>query len=264
MRRFLTLASISMQANLQYRFAFLFNLFTPLILLAGQFLLWTALYGGQNATIGGYSRQDMYTYIIMSFLVANLLTWKSENDMSRKIISGSIVTECIRPFNFLWQNVADMCGSAVLQAGVNTLIVGALFAIFRQQLIIASLPVIGLTLISLVLAVLLRMLLISTFSLLCFYTTSFLGLSWTRGVVTDFFSGAIMPISLFPLALRTFTFYTPFPLMLQVPISIYLGQTLMYPVWMTYVLQLAWIAFFIVLQGICWGHIRKNITVAGG
>ncbi len=264
MKRFLALVSVSMQASLQYRFAFLFNLVTPLTLLVGQFLLWSALYGNQNGTIGGYTQRDMFTYILLAFLIANLLTWKSENDLSRKIMSGSIVTECVRPFGFLWQNIADMLGSAVLQAGVNVIIVGVIFAVFNSSLVIAPLHVILMTLMSLFLALLLRMILVSTFSLLCFYTTSHLGLSWTRGIIMDFFSGAVVPVALFPDLLQRITYFTPFPLMLQVPVSIYLQQKMIYSIPAAYGLQLAWIMFFIGLQALCWSHIRKNIVVAGG
>lgn len=265
MRRFFALASVSMQASLQYRFAFLLNLVTPFVLLIGQYLLWGALYAAQGGgQIGIYTQKSMFTYILLAFLINNLLTWKSENDLSRKIISGSIVADCVRPMPFLFQNIADMCGSTILQAGANITFVLIAFAVFGDRLMTAPPTYMLLSFLSLILALLLRMLLVSTFSLLCFYTTSFLGLSWTRGVLTEFFSGAVVPVALFPPLLQTITYFTPFPLMLQVPLSIFLRQDMHFSIGTAFLLQIIWILVFVGLQMLCWGNIRKNIQVAGG
>ncbi|GHU18549.1 hypothetical protein FACS1894163_10680 [Spirochaetia bacterium] len=43
-KRFFCLVSVSMQSAMAFALAFVFNLFTPLLLLAGQYMLWTALY----------------------------------------------------------------------------------------------------------------------------------------------------------------------------------------------------------------------------
>jgi ABC-2 type transport system permease protein len=255
-----------MQSAMYFRAAFIFNLFTPLLLLAGQYMLWSALYAqqGDGATIGAFSKETMYTYILLSFFVSNILTWKSENDLSRKIITGSIVTECVRPASFILQNLADMTGAAVLQGTVNLFLVIIIFFCIGHTLIVAPLLHIASAVISLVLGIIIRMLLISVVSLLCFLTTSHLGISWTRGAITEFFSGAVIPISLFPAAFQAVDYCTPFPLMLHIPLSIYLGQHTYYALPMVFALQVFWILFLFGLQSFCWNRIRRNITIVGG
>jgi ABC-2 type transport system permease protein len=265
MRRFLKLVSISMQENLHFRLAFLFNLAAPVVLLLGQYMLWDSLYafnGGRS--IGTYSQKTMYTYILLTFFITNLLTWRSENTISRKIISGSIVTDVVRPFPFLLQNIADMTGPMLLQAVVNAGVVGLVFLLFFNYLILSSPLAFLLFLVSTVLGLLLRLLLVSTFSLLCFYTTSHLGLSWTRTALMEFFSGAVVPVVMFPELLKRVTYFTPFPYMLQTPISIYLRQETYLSIPMCFTVQVVWIAVFVLLQTFFWSHIRKNISVAGG
>lgn len=267
-RSFVRLVSVSMQSAMAFRLAFIFNLCTPLLVLAGQFLLWTALYAQQGgAGIGAFSRETMFTYILLSFVISNVLTWKSENGLSRKIISGSIVTECVRPVSFILQNIADMTGAAALQGLVNlvfAVIIFLGFELFGQGLAAARPLAVLLSLASFVLGIVLRMLLISLVSLLCFVTTSHLGISWTRGAVTEFFSGAVIPISLFPAAFQAVDYCTPFPLMLHVPVSIYLGQSTYYPLPAVFVLQGFWILVLALLQSLCWRRIRRNIIAAGG
>jgi ABC-2 type transport system permease protein len=265
MRRFFKLVALSMQSALFYKTAFLINLFTPLVLLLGQFLLWNSLYALQDgAAMGGFSKPDMFSYLLIAFLINNLLTWSSENTLSREIRSGAVTARCIRPVPFFMQSVAGMTGSICPQALVNFTMVGLAFALFWPKLTPPSAAMLGPALASLVLAVLLRMTLVSWFSLLCFYTTGHLGLTWTRTALTEFFSGALIPLSLFPEWLRSVSFCTPFPLMLQTPASLLLGQPLQLPLPATFALQVGWMAFFFILHELLYRRIRRNMVLAGG
>jgi ABC-2 type transport system permease protein len=206
----------------------------------------------------------MYTYIIIAFAVNNLFTWGSENQLSREIRSGQVVARCMKPVPFLTQSLAAMTGSMLPQAVVNFSFAGILFILLRNYLAMPAPVNLFAALASLLLAVILRMMLVSWFSLLCFYTTSHLGLSWTRTAMTEFFSGALIPISLFPGWLRTVSYCTPFPLMLQTPVSLFLGEELPVPLPVTFLLQIGWIAVFYVLHQTFYARIRRNLTFAGG
>lgn len=265
MRRFSKLLDLYLQGALFYKKAFLMNLFSPLVLLGGQFMLWRSLYNlSESGVIGSFNRAEMYTYIIMAFAINNLLTWSSENNISREIRSGLIVARCMRPVPFLYQSLAGLTGSMLPQAFVNFIITILLFTLFSSHLSLPSLTSIPLAFLGLLLGILLRMLLVSCFSLLCFFTTSHLGLSWTRTALTEFFSGALIPISLFPQWLKTVSYCTPFPLMLQTPISLFLGEKLPLPLPITFGLQIGWIVVFLVLHEVLYSKIRKNLTFAGG
>lgn len=265
MRQFNKLMGLYLQGALFYKKAFLLNLFSPLVLLGGQFMLWRSLYNlNESGVIGSYDRAGMYTYIIVAFAINNLLTWSSENNISREIRSGLIVSRCMRPVPFLYQSLAGLTGSMLPQAFVNFTVAMILFVLFGNHLALPSLAAIPLAFLSLLFGILLRMMLVSCFSLLCFFTTSHLGLSWTRTALTEFFSGALIPITLFPGWLKTVSYATPFPLMLQTPISLFLGETTPFPLPVTFGLQIGWTAVFLVLHEVLYSKIRKNLTFAGG
>ncbi len=265
MRRFLRLMSLAIQGKMYYRVGFLLNLLTPLVMLAGQFMLWGSLYGErEGAQVGEYARADMFSYILLAFAINSLLTWSSENVLSREIRSGMVIARRIRPVPFLLQSVAEMCGNMLLQAVVNFTVVAVVFFLFAPHLTLPVPANFGLFLLSLALAMALRMLLVSCFSLLCFFTTGHLGLTWTRTALTEFFSGALIPVALFPVWLKTVAYLLPFPLMLQVPVSIFLGQDLAISLPLTFALQGGWILVFLGLHALLYGHIRKNTTLAGG
>jgi len=265
MIRFRTLIGLSFEEVMYYKAAFLFNLFTPFVLLGGQFMLWHALYNlSDSDIIGVYTRQEMYTFIIVAFAINNLLTWSNENNLSREIRSGGVAARFIRPVPFLIQSLAGMTGFLIPQAIVNFVVVGLIFAFWGSHMVIPPVNNLILALLSLVLGLVLRMVLVSCVSLLCFFTTSHLGLAWTRTAVTEFFSGALIPVSLFPGWLATVSYYTPFPLMLQTPISILLGESTYFSTGMTFGLQLGWIGVFFALHQLLYGRVRKNVTFAGG
>jgi len=265
MKRFFKLVGLCLEEVLYYKAAFLFNLFTPFILLGGQFLLWRALYNmSETGVIGPYTRAEMYTFLIVAFAINNLLTWSSENNLSREIRSGTVAARFIRPVPFLTQSFAGMAGFMIPQFIVNFTIVGVIFVVFSSHLVLPSASALALALVGLVLGLALRMAMVSCISLICFFTTSHLGLTWTRTAITEFFSGALIPVTLFPVWLATISFYTPFPLILQVPISIFLGEPTHFPIAMTFALQLGWTLVFLALHQLLYTKVRKNVSFAGG
>ena len=265
MRAFLKMTGISMQGQLYYKTSFLLNLLTPVILLIGQYLLWNGLYAQQSGEqIGGMSQKMMYTYILIAFALNNLLSWSSENMLAREIRTGTVVTRCIRPVSFLSQVISGMLGGVILQGTVNAMIVILGLICFRDYMSIIPLQNIYLFLPCMFLAVLIRMMMIEIFSLICFFSTGHLGIVWTRQALTDFFSGALIPVVMFPVWLQKITYITPFPYMIQVPIAVLLGQELPFSIGGIYMIQMVWIAIFFLLHCVMYGVIRRNMNIAGG
>ena len=265
MRNFLKLTAMSLQSQMYYRTSFFLNLLSPMVLLAGQYLLWHALYQQQpDHIISGMDAAQMYSYLLIAFTLNHIMGWSSENALSKEIKSGTVVKRCIRPVSFLSQSVAEMTGTLLPQLALNLIIASAGFLLFGRYLLVPSLKNIVLFLPCMVGALLLRILLIELCSLLCFYTTGYLGISWTRNAIFEFFSGALIPIVMFPGWLKSMAYMTPFPYMIQIPISILLGQELNVPLFQVYAVQFFWVGIFLALHGLFYKNIRKNLIIAGG
>jgi ABC-2 type transport system permease protein len=265
MRNFLKLTAMSLQSQMYYRTSFFLNLLSPMVLLAGQYLLWHALYQQQpDHIISGMDAAQMYSYLLIAFTLNHIMGWSSENALSKEIKNGTVVKRCIRPVSFLSQSVAEMTGTLLPQLALNLIIASAGFLLFGRYLLVPSLQNIVLFLPCMVGALLLRILLIELCSLLCFYTTGYLGISWTRNAIFEFFSGALIPIVMFPGWLKSMAYMTPFPYMIQIPISILLGQELNVPLFQVYAVQFFWIGIFLALHGLFYKNIRKNLIIAGG
>lgn len=237
-----------------------------MVLLAGQYLLWHALYQQQpDHIISGMDAAQMYSYLLIAFTLNHIMGWSSENALSKEIKNGTVVKRCIRPVSFLSQSVAEMTGTLLPQLALNLIIASAGFLFIRPfsaRALFCRISVLFLP--WLAGALLLRILLIELCSLLCFYTTGYLGISWTRNAIFEFFSGALIPIVMFPGWLKSMAYMTPFPYMIQIPISILLGQELNVPLFQVYAVQFFWIGIFLGLHGLFYKNIRKNLIIAGG
>lgn len=264
MKSFWKLTALSLQSQMYYRTSLILNLLTPIVTLLGQYLLWKALYAQQAGCIGGMERNAMFSYILISFALNNLISWSTENNLSREIKAGTVVSRCVRPVSFLSQSLSGMLGAAILQGIVNFMIVLIGFAAFSKHLVMPTLCSVVAFLPCFFLSVLLRMMLIDVFSLICFFSTGYLGISWTRQALTDFFSGALIPIAMFPGWLQKIVYSTPFPYMLQTPIAILLGQEIPVKLYCVYLFQVLWLIVFLILHMKIYGHVRRNMNIAGG
>lgn len=265
MKSFLKLTALSLQSQMYYRTSFFLNLLSPIALLAGQYLLWFALYQQQpDHIISGMGPAQMYTYLLIAFALNHSLGWSSENALAKEIKTGTVVKRCIRPVSFISQSVAEMTGAILPQLVLNLVIVSAGFLFFGRFLQLPALKNMLLFLPCMAAALLLRILLIELCNLLCFYTTGYLGISWTRNAIYEFFSGALIPIVMFPGWLKSIAYVTPFPYMIQLPISILLGQELPVSLMQVYAVQLLWIGIFLALHALFFTNIRKNLNIAGG
>ena len=265
MKAFIRLTGLSIQSRLYYKTSFLIDLVSMGIPLLGQFLLWEALYRQQGVRmIGGIGRQEMFSYILIAFALNNLLGWSSENKLAKEIKSGTVVARCIRPVSFLSQNIAEIMGTLLVQGIINMLVVLFIFVVWGKFFLVSALSSLVLFVPCAFLAILLRILLVDVFSLLCFYSTGHLGISWTRAALFDFFSGSLIPVVMFPQWLKTISYATPFPYMMQVPIALLLGQELPVSIPAMFLIQLFWVVIFFLLHCILYQTARKNMVIAGG
>lgn len=265
MKSFFKLITISIQSQLYYKISFLLNMLTPVVLLIGQYLLWNSLYHMQSVNaIGKIEKKEMFSYLLIAFAVSNLFSWSNENKLSNEIRNGTVVSRCIRPMSFLYQNIADMIGVLLLQGIVNIIIIIIGFLFFSRYMQIPTFINLIIFIPCLLLGILLRLMLNDVFSLICFFSTGYLGIAWIRNALYNFFSGALIPVILFPKWLKTVTYITPFPYMLQIPIAILLERKLSMLFWKIICIQFFWIGIFLLLHCFIYYHVKKNITIAGG
>ena len=265
MKNFMVYLKLSIKSKLFYRTSLVLNMMSPIVVLCGQILLWRGLFELENASnYADMSREAMFSYILIAFVLNNSLNWSTENSLSKEIRNGTVVSKIIRPTTFLSQNIADMLGGVLVQGMTYIVLIFMIFMIAAKYLFIPDISGLLLFIASASFGMVLRLIINDLFSLLCFFVTGYLGIAWLKNAIINFFSGALIPIALFPSILKLIADYLPFKYLIQVPISVFLGELELLDVFKSYIIQTSWILFFVLMHCLIYRKIRTNLVIAGG
>jgi ABC-2 type transport system permease protein len=262
-RKYITLAKITMQNVVAYRFTYFISLLGSLIFIVAMFYLWKAIFDNRE-TLSGFSWNEMKAYIFVTFLTNSLISWYSETRISRRIISGDVAMDLLKPLDFQKARVAETIGASLIEGCMAAVIICVVL------LLTGAIPLPGtwlaalLFLLSLVASLLIKFGLVYLAGLLCFWTASGIGIAWMRAAVTNFFSGALVPLAFFPGWLERTAQMLPFQGIVYIPASIYLGKIEGMAAVQQIGIQWVWVVALWVAGKWMWRGAVKQVTIHGG
>ncbi len=223
---YLAVARGSFRRYSTYRAATLAGAFTNTVfgfILAYTFLaLWQARPG-----LGGYDTSTAVTYIWVSqALLVTVAVWGGgfQDDVQERFRTGDIAVDLYRPVDFqAWWLATDLgrAGFHLLARGTAPMIAGALAFDLR----LPHDPVVWVEfLVSVLLAVVVSFGLRYLVSLTGFWLHDSDGVRAVMLVVSMFFSGMLLPISLFPGRLGDVAPLLPWAALIQVPTDVFLER----------------------------------------
>lgn len=241
--------------RLAYRVNFFLEIASGILSSLIVVFLWLAAYrsrGGQ--AIGGYSVSEMVTYLLGAGLINSFVQTAAESqETSQSIQDGTLSNILLKPIHpyGIWF-VRDM-GSKAFFVLVGLTGYLAVFLIFREYLVRpASLIRLLLFPLSILLAALLQFFLFEGLSLLSFWLENTSGIRFMMRVVMEVLGGAIIPVTFFPQALQGLFFSLPFPFLLYLPMSVYLGKMPMDQACFMLLKEVGWIAVLAGLNVLIW------------
>src|SRR3989344_4973444 len=237
---------LGIKEALAWKFSLMLWIVISIVSIGAYYLLWSAIYGlsGQSL-IAGYSFRELMTYFVMSEIVQTL-TWNNViMDLSQKIRRGSLITQLVRPVEFLhfdfWQHIGNRvmqfwiyCAPMVL---VGVLLFGLKFTGWANLLLFT---------ITAVLAVVLNFVLSALVGLGAFWMTEYHGIRWVYMGFHSIFSGFVFPLTFFPQFWQKIFSFLPFQYTIFVPIQTYAGKYGLLSVLGNMLIQLAWIIVLMI------------------
>jgi len=261
--KYLRHAALSVQETLAYRVAYLVNMVSTVVTYLVVFLIWLAVYAGRGS-VGGFGWEEMKSYLTVSLFMSALVSGSSEYRTSRAIRSGNIAVELMRPVDFQKASLAITLGSSLCEGVlVSAACLGFAFAFGVSVFPSGPLQWLGFAL-AVCVAVAIKFLLVYVFGLACFWTQTLMGISWMRKGLTDFFSGALVPLSFFPLWLGRLADWLPFKSVVWVPASAFTGRLAGLSLARSLVVGVAWVVGLWLLSRAIWGAAMRRVTVQGG
>ena len=256
-----TRCAISEKIN--YRSRLLMNLAQSGIEAAATFFLWKTLFNEQSV-INGYTWNNMVFYIMIAFIMNATLGYGTESNISDKVLSGSIAMDLAKPLNFQHMCFAETIGSSLVE-GILAIIAGGGIALLLGDITqVFALSYFGLFFISFVLAFTIKFLISYFAGLCCFFTSNGYGVIYLRQVITDVFSGALLPLSFYPLWFRRLSNVLPFQSIVYLPTQIFLGRIAVGTAWRLLGVQLLWVVFLWWFDRMFFHLAVRKITIQGG
>lgn len=225
--------------------------------------VWGALYAARPGVLA-IPLADLIVYLT----IANLIVWSfPTHTVSRylreRIREGSVVFDLVRPVGFVPQMVAQLVGAL---GGALLIIVIALpvVALAGSLSLPADAQAAGMFAVSLLCAYGIAGLLTMLLSMVAFWTLEIDGLTMLYVLVASFLSGALVPVAVFPGALRTVVEWLPFQATTYVPASIYVGSLAGSDAWRAIGLQLTWVVILGLAAALMWRRAMRRVVVQGG
>lgn len=263
--RYISLVRAGVLELLRFRLSIIVTLIGNLIYAIIVYYLWKAIYASVNHdAINGMTFQYTLIYLVLAAALCSFMDVRLVWNMGRDIQSGKIITEIIKPVDFMWYQFYKYSGNWIV----------LFFLTFLPILIIVIVMTKG----TIILGVNLVFFIISTFfslminffvnffvATICIYTESIWGVSIMKEVIVSLLSGASVPVAFFPKVFLKIIMVLPFqaiyntPIMLLIKTDMGNGKRIK-----MLVLQLFWGIFMLFISDSFWKKSLRKITVNGG
>lgn len=224
LKKWLETMRISWTSLMAYRMNFALLILGPaLVFYFVKISLWRSMYSGPAVILQGFNLSQMLYYQSWSLVVVLLAQSSNGVNLAEDIRLGRISKYMVYPFNFWEFHTASFISFQCLQLVIAAICISLL----------AFFDVIVLTQLKFLFIGIAYSLLVGLFWFSVQYFTGLMAFwldeTWTMRVVfqiiVNFLSGAIIPLTFFPLWAQDFLKWTPFPSLTYTPIKIFMGDT---------------------------------------
>lgn len=227
------------------------------------YYFWLAVYEN-NESIKGIGFQSMLTYIVVAMIIEQYVSGVGDG-LARQIKDGSIVLELLKPYHMLNKMIALDIGSKISSFFRATLPIIAIAFLFLSLSFPTNILIYLYFIISFALGVLIGAQIDLMIGIVAFWTVNVWGVRVLREAIIKFFSGALIPLSLFPNWFQDVSQFLPFQAMVYIPTAIFTGQIhdtnqIIYSIG----LQIFWLISMYALLRFLWSIAIRKITIFGG
>lgn len=260
LRKFAAEYKAAWHLAIEYRLAVLIwmvSMVLPLVMLAG----WLSI--AEGGPVGRFGRTDFIAYYVAAILVRNLtgvwIIW----DLDAAIRHGDMSFMLLKPYNPIIHYVAQSLSAKPLRfivllpliAGVAYFVPGVNFALSPSMLALFFLAIAG--------SWAMLFLIQYTNGLLSFWISQTIGIADMWFGIFALFSGYLIPLDLFPPALRNALFAMPFRYMASFPIEIFTSHLAVTEILRGLLIQWAWVLVFFVVYRLVWTRGVKQYSAVG-
>ncbi|MEU6080610.1 ABC-2 family transporter protein [Streptomyces sp. NPDC047108] len=220
----------------------------------------------ERPRLGGYELPEALTYVWLGqalLMTCALMGGGFEDELMERIRTGDIASDLTRPADLqLWWLSADLgrAGFHLLGRGIVPMAVGAL----AFDLVVPSVSAFAAFLLSVALGVVVSFGVRYLVALSAFWLMDGAGVAQVAWLAGIFFSGMLLPLTLFPGALGELARALPWSSLLQVPADVYLGRYAGWDLLGAYGFQAGWAVALLAAGRALQSVATRKVVVQGG
>ncbi|GAA1533832.1 ABC-2 family transporter protein [Streptomyces albidochromogenes] len=266
MRVYAVVAAGGFRRYATYRVATVAGVFTNTVFGFIVAYTYTALWD-ERPQLGGYDLSQAVTYVWIGqalLMTTAMMGGGFENELMERIRTGDIAIDLYRPadLQFFW--LASDVGRAafhLLGRGVVPMALGAL----AFDLALPADPLVWVAfLFAVALGVVVSFAVRFLVALSAFWLLDGAGVAQITWLVGLFFSGMVLPLTLFPGALGALAQVLPWSALLQIPADVLLGEHTGWGLVQAYGFQLGWAAVLLTAGRLLQSAATRRVVVQGG
>ncbi|KIF74606.1 ABC transporter permease [Streptomyces sp. 150FB] len=266
MRLYAVVAAGGFRRYATYRVATFAGVFTNTVF--GFILAYTyiALWD-ERPRLGGYDLPQALSYVWLGqalLMTCAMMGGGFSDELIERIRTGDIAVDLYRPADLqLWWLAGDLGRAAfhLLGRGIVPMVVGS----FAFDLAIPSNPLVWLAfLFSVALGVVVSFAFRYLVALSAFWLMDGAGVAQIAGLAALFFSGMLLPLTLFPGVLGEVARVLPWSSMLQVPADVFLGKRTGWDLVGAYAFQAGWAVVLLAAGRALQVAATRRVVVQGG
>ncbi len=266
MDKYLKIFTVGLQNTLVYRWNFFLRVLFEVVPLLGTVYLWRALFGGRQASIGGYDFSSMVYYFLLTSLVSSLITpTDDEWQIAADIRDGQINSLLVKPVSYFAYRTGLFFGYRATSSVFTLPIILLLFAYFHQYVTIpqnvATWFYAGT---SVLLAALLQFFLAYAIAMIAFWLLEISTVVFIVFSFEYFLSGHLFPLDLLPEWFRRVQEWLPFTYELYFPVAVFQEKITGPLVVQGLLIQAGWVIATWALGNWMWARGLRRFQAVGG
>lgn len=251
---------IQIKKNLMYRWQIIFKILSTFIVSISTVYLWRYIYM-DNINMQNY----MVRYTIISTTISTFYTAEISESISKKIYDGTFVVDLVRPVSFFKINIMQSISSVISNSILKLIPLGGVFWLFYKEYIyIPSFYNIIIFVIALAMAFWLHTSMYAILGFLAFKFYEVWPFNRLLGDTIKFFSGAFIPIYLFPNWVAKISDLLPFQYLYSFLIELILKKKSLYNIIIELINLLLWNIIMEIILFIVYKKTIDKCVVQGG
>jgi len=212
---FLAIARMAFFQQAFYRFELVFNALRAVVFVVVISAVWRAVYQSRPA-LAGFTLEQLVLYTCTAAMLVLLYEVYVEREIGDRLRSGNLALQLLKPVNYFLYGLAEGTGTLAYTAAFSVLpTVAVLALLFDFPPVEPGGLALALAMVALGFGLFFAFCHIT--ALTTFFTVEVWGVEYMRMVLVRFLAGGIVPLALFPEALRAFVLWLPFPYMIYFP-----------------------------------------------